>query len=373
LIAGITITATVVTAIYAFNLPNIYTAKTKFLPPQQGGGLLSAAMMQGALAAAIGGADILGESKSTKLYAELLKTEGLRDPIIERFKLQQVYKTKFREDVYSALTKTVTVQSGKEGIITVSVEDKDPTRAAEMANAFVEELKMLSAAMSMTGASNTKAFLEERIAKVRVGLTQAENDLKAFQAKYKTLDASQQAIVSASAVAQLTAQLTSQEIQLDVLRRTFADSSQEVKSLQQAVAVLRDKIARLQGNGGSGSLPGFEQIPERGQEYLHLMRKFKTAEAVHDMLVKQYEVAKLNSENDVSTIQVIQKALVPERKSKPLRRKIVLIAFLASLTGSLMAVLTGDQIAKMPALQRERWKSVFRIISLRRHGQRGVT
>lgn len=363
MIAATVVTATLFAAIYAFTLPNIYTAKTKLLPPQQGSGLLSAAMMQGALAAAVGGGDFagLGESKNTKLYAEMLQTEGLRDPIIDRFKLQEHFKKKYREDVYKQLQKTVTIQSGKEGIITISVDDTDPKRAAEMANAFVDELKKLTMQMSMTGASNSKAFLEERIAKARDELTQAENNLKAFQAKYKTIDATQQATVSVSAIAQLTAQLTSQEVQLGVLRRTYSETSQEVKSLLQSITVLRGKITSLQSRGGSVALPGFGQLPERGQEYLHLMRKFKTAEAVHDMLVRQFEVSRLNAENDVSTIQVIQKALVPERKSKPVRRKMLITAIFVSFIASVMLALIFENISSMDDKVKKRWRSLAKV------------
>lgn len=331
-IACLSICATAATALYTLTMPNIYTARTKILPPQQQSGLLSAAMMQGALAG-IGG-EILGESKAVKLYVEMLKIESLRDPIIDKFKLQEVYKKKYREDVHLAMTKTVTVVAGKEGIITISVDDKDPKRAADMANGMVDQLKTLTAHLSMTGASNSKLFLEERIAKAKGDLSKAENDLKTFQTKYKTIDANQQASLSMTATAQLSAQLTSQEIQLSVLRRTYADSSQTVKAVQQSIAVLKENIRRMQSDGGTVALPGFEQMPERGQEYLHLMRRFKTAEAVSDMLAKQYEMAKLNADNDVSSIQVIQKALVSERKSKPARGKIVILSLVIALLAS---------------------------------------
>ena len=361
MIACITVTATLATVIYALTLPNIYTAKTKILPPQQNSGLLSGAMMQGALAAAVGGGDMggLGDSKSAKLYTEMLKTEGLRDPIINRFKLQEVYKKKIREDVYNHLQKIVSIQAGKEGIITISVDDKDPMRAAEMANAFVDELKKLTMQMSMTGANNSKTYLEERLSKAKEELTLAENNLKAFQSKYKTIDVTQQASVAVSAIAQLTGQLTSQEVQLAVLRRTFPDSSQEVKTLLQSITVLKGKIAVLQSKGGSVSLPGFEQLPERGQEHLHLMRKFKTAESVYDMLVRQFEVSRLNAENDVSTIQVIQKALVPERKSKPAKSKLVMTSAFASLFFSLLLTFVMENMTKMTGENLKRWKSLW--------------
>jgi uncharacterized protein involved in exopolysaccharide biosynthesis len=105
--------------------------------------------------------------------------------------------------------------------------------------------------------------------------------------------------------------------------------------------VLKEKIGRLQSDGGSVALPGFEKIPERGQEYLNLMRQFKTAEAVHDMLVKQFEVAKLNMENDVSTIQILQQARVPTKANKPRRGFIITmmtsVALLFSLFGAFAA------------------------------------
>jgi capsule polysaccharide export protein KpsE/RkpR len=228
-----------------------------------------------------------------------------------------------------------------------------------MANAMVEELKKLTTGMSMTGAVNSKGFLEERIAKAKDELVQAEDSLKAYQSKYKTIDATQQATLSASATAQLAAQLTSQEIQLSVLRRTYADSSQAVKALQQSISVLKEKIDRLQAGGGSVALPGFEKIPERGQEFLHLMRRFKTAEAVNEMLAKQYEVAKLNAENDISSIQVIQQALVPEKKSKPARTVLVLTSMSVALLFSLLLAFALENVARMPDEERARWKALL--------------
>lgn len=338
MIAAITIVVAVVTTIYNFLLPDIYTARAKILPPQQQGGLLSAAMMQGALAA-IGG-DLAGESKTARLYAAMLETDALRDPIIEKFKLHEVYDEEYREDVYKAMGKKILVSTVKEGIISINVDDKEPKRAAEIANEMVTELKKLTTSMSMIVAGGSKSFLEERLSVSKAELTAAEDNLKRFQSKYKTIDASQQAALSVSAISQLTAQLNSQEIELNIQRRTYADTSQRVKTLQQSISVLKDKISRMQSDSGTVALPGFEKIPERGQEYLNLMRKFKTAEAVHDMLVKQYEVAKLNMENDVSTIQVLQHARIPTKPSKPRRAFVVTmmtcVAFLFSLVGALV-------------------------------------
>jgi uncharacterized protein involved in exopolysaccharide biosynthesis len=358
MILAITIATTIITAIYAFMLPNIYTAKAKLLPPQQQSGLLSAAMMQGALASL--GGELVGESKNARLYSEMLKIESLRDPIIDKFKLKEVYKAKFRQDIYKKLNDNVTIQTGKEGIITISVDDTDPKRSADLANAFVDELKKLTSKMNMTGAGNSRAFLEERIATSRKELNDAENALKSFQSKYKLIDAQAQAGVTMSALTQLNAKLTSQEIQLNILRRTLSESSQEVKNLRQSIAVLRDQISKYE-KSGSGVAPGFENVPELGQEYLHLIRSFKTAEAVYDMLTKQYETARLNEANDVSSIQVIQSAIVPEHKNKPQRRKMFEAAFFVSLLSSIALSFAIENISRMDEKTKRRWKDLIKI------------
>lgn len=358
LIGYITVGVTVLTAIITLLMPNIYTAKAKLLPPQQQSGLLSAAMMQGALAA-IGGDSLVGESKSAKLYAEMLKIESIRDPIIERFKLKEIYKKKYRQDVYKEMNKNIIITTGKEGIISITVDDKDAKRAAEIANALVDELKKLTSKMNMTGAGNNRAFLEERITSTKKELLDAENELKAFQSKYKMIDAQSQGGATMGVLTQLTAQITMQEIQLNTLLRSLSESSQEVKNQRQAIAALRNQIAKFE-KSGSGVVPGFEKVPERGQEYLHLMRRFKTAEAVFEMLTKQYEMARLNAENDVSTIQVVQNAIVPERKSKPVRRKIVTAALFISLLGSCVLALFMENFGKMSEGEKDRWKSLLR-------------
>jgi uncharacterized protein involved in exopolysaccharide biosynthesis len=358
MIIGITAAVTIITALYSLTLPNIYTAKAKVLPPQQSSGGLSAAMMTGALAAM--GGDLMGESKNTKLYSEILKIESLRNPIIERFKLKEVYKAKYLQDVYKKMNTNVIIQSGKEGIISISVDDKDPKRAADLANAHVDELRKLSARLTMTGATDSREFLERRVAETKKELTVAETNLKTFQSKHKILDAQAQAGATMGALNQLSAQLSIQESQLNTLLRTFSENSQQVKNLRQSIASMRGQIARYE-KSGSGVIPGFEDVPELGQEYLDLMRKFKTVEGVYEMLVRQYETARLNESNDVSSIQVIQSAVVPERKSKPARAKMVKISAFAALFFSVLLVFVRENFAGMDETAKARWKGLARV------------
>jgi uncharacterized protein involved in exopolysaccharide biosynthesis len=227
-----------------------------------------------------------------------------------------------------------------------------------MANAFVEELQKMTVRFNISGAGSSRAFLEERLATAKGDLAASENALKAFQLKYRALSAPQQAEASVRTLAELTAQLNAQEMQLSMLRRTLADSSQEVKNAKQSISVLKAQIVRFEKGPGSGVVPSFGSLPAREQEYLNLMRTFKTNEATYELLTKQYEMAKINEANDVSSIQVIQKAVVPEKKVKPERARIVLTyTFTAFILAVLLAV-GRHLLDSMPADQKRQWKTL---------------
>jgi len=352
LVTGITALLTVVITLL---LPKIYVATTKLYAPQQQPGGLSSLMAQGAAAGFTGELD----RSPAKLYSELLKLDSLRDPIIDRFKLMSLYKLKFRHDAHKILRANVSVQVGKEGIITVSVAEKDPARAADMANAFVEELQRLTVRLNITGAGSNRAFLEERIAKVKAELDEAENKLKKFQTDYRALSAPQQAETTVRTLSALTAQLNSQEIELSMMRRGMAESSQEVKNLKQSIAALKAQIARYESGSGSGMVAGFGAIPEREKLYLNLMRTFKTNEATYELLAKQLELAKVSEANDVSTIQVIQKALPPERKSRPERSRIVITYTFTAFLFAVTLALLQEYLRTVPEESKKQWLALL--------------
>jgi len=340
----LTAIAAVVAVICSILLPNIYTARAKILPSQQQSSMMSSMMMQGALANLAG--DLVTDKSPAKLYAELLKVESLRDPLIDRFKLTEVYDKKFRQDIYKLLNKKVSIQTGKEGIITIAVDDKDPKRAAALANAFVEELQKMTVTLNTTGAGNNRVFLEERLSRAKVDLEKSADSLKKFQEKNKAISFPEQAVGAIKGIASLEAQVTEKEVELAILRRTLTDSSQQVKNMRTAIANLRSQIVRYESGKGGGAVPMLGSAPGLAKEYLQVMREFKTNEMIAELLAKQYEMARLSEANDVSPVQIIQKATIPEKKSKPARAKIVLTTAFVTLFFSIFGILTLEYIKK---------------------------
>jgi tyrosine-protein kinase Etk/Wzc len=362
MIFWVTVTAFVLSVIVSLLLPKIFSSTARIIPPPQDQGMMAAMLGQvGGLAGLAGG--MLGGGTTGDLYVGMLRSEAVKDVIIDKFKLMDVYKKDYRIDTYEALDDRASIELGKkDGIISITVEDKDPKRAADMANAYVDELEKLSVTLNITGAGQNRKFLEQRLIKAKLDLERAEDNLKAYQAKNKALDITEQAKVTIGGVAQLRAQLAIQEVQLASLRSYLTDENDEIKTVKASIANLKGQIASLEGSGKGSSIPNVGSVPALGQEYLRLMRELKIQETIVEFLTKQYEMAKLSESKNVSGVQVLQSARIADKKTKPKRALIVLgITFMTFIFAVLLAFLL-EYRDQMGDEEREKWNSLRRYL-----------
>jgi uncharacterized protein involved in exopolysaccharide biosynthesis len=358
-----TVAAAALAAIISFFMPGIYSATAKIMPPQQEGTLLPAVMGQlGSLGTVAG--DVLGKGNKADMYLEILKSQAIMDPIIDRFKLMELYHQKYRQFTYKRLEDNASIEAGKKsGIISITVDDKDPKRAAAIANAYVEELDRLMKNVNVTGSGQKRIFLEKRLVAARADLVKAEEALRSFQSRHKTIVIEKQAEATIKGIAELRAQLVANEVQLATFRRQFTESSQEVKNAKSAVNNLRGQIARFEGAGTEDdAIPSVGSVPAIGQEHLRLMREFKTQEAIVDTLNKQRELASISEASTVSTLQVLQTATPPDFKSKPSRRKLVMLVTLSALLLSTAFAFVLENVEKMTDEEKERWRSSAKFV-----------
>jgi len=353
----------IITALITLFVPNVYTAKAMILPgDDEGVGMMGTMMAQmGGLAGLTGG--LAGGGTKADLYVTMLRSEALKDPIIDRFKLMELYKAKFRASVYDALDGSAAISVGKQdGVITIAVSDENPKMASVIANAYVEELGKLSIKLSMSGAGKNRVFLEERLVKAKTDLAAAEETLESFQTRNKAVAVTEQAKSTLEGVAQLRAQLVAQEVHLATLQQQFTIESQEVKSARVTIANLRGQIARLEGNAANGSMPGVGAMPQLSQEYARLMREFKVQETLVELLIKQYEMTKLSETKDVAPFQILQSAKVPERKSKPKRGQIVIMSVIATGLFMIMLAFAKESSERMSQEDRQRWCMILAML-----------
>jgi tyrosine-protein kinase Etk/Wzc len=331
---------------YSLTLPNIYTATAKMLPPQkESGGGLSALLGQGGGLAALASGGLGGGSD---LYLGILKSRSVGDAVIKRLDLAEVYQTKTMEATRATLDEAVKVQAGKDGIISITVEDKDPKRSALLANTIVEELGKTTIRLNLSKAGTERLFLEKRLDLVKKDLKAAEDDLKMFAQHNKIVQVDAQAKASIEGIARMKAELASREVQLSVLRSNQTEQSPEVKAIQTGVNRLKGEIGRLAGSSGDAEgIPSVGSVPGVGLEYSRKMRELKTQEAIFEQLTKQYEMAKLSEAKDSSAFQVLDEAVVPLNKSKPSRVLTVILATVSAFLVSVFLVFVLEYIEKM--------------------------
>jgi tyrosine-protein kinase Etk/Wzc len=349
LILGITLVFAAIAAVVALRLPNLYKAETRILPPQEKGGNLAAQLLgqAGGLVALAGG--IPGVKSQGELYVEIVKSRTVLDRIVERFDLMKLYKARYHEDARRTLLGFVKARDDrKSGIIFLTVEDPDPKRAAEMANAFVEELKSLAGGLAISEAGQRRMFFEEQIRSAKESLTRSEEEIKGFQQRTGLFQVDAQARVIIEGIARLRAIIVAKEVEAKVLRSFATAQNPDLKRVEEEIRALRAELQKVETSEGHGSDPimASGRVPEMGMEYLRKLRQLKYNETLFELLSKQFELAKLDEARDAVVIQVIDRAVPPERKSGPQRALIVMLsAFIALfLSAGVLAVVEVRKI-----------------------------
>jgi capsule polysaccharide export protein KpsE/RkpR len=348
-------------------IPSEYRSTAKIIPPEQSSGISQ--LVVGALtgrADALGGlaGDVLGAKTSGTIVTAMLQSRTVRDDIINQFDLRKLYWRKKYEDARRELaSRTEITEDKKSGVITVAVEDRDPVRARNIAQAYVDEANKMIASLSTSAAHRERVFLEKRLSEVKVDLDQSALQLSRFSSEKRTLDPATQGRAMIEAIASLNGQLIAAESELDALKQTYTQENVRVRSSQARVDALRSELAKIAGTtkDPDSIYPSLTDLPLLGNSYLDLYRKTKIYEAVYETLTKQYELAKVEEAKELPTIKVMDLPVVPERKSWPPR------TVLAGLGGFLF-VLFGVAFMRLPELWRSlddnnEWKIVALQIS----------
>lgn len=335
-----TVLAAVLSVVYVLMQANSYTAKTVILPPQQGASAASMMMAQlGGLGGLVGGA--AGMKSPSDLYIGLLKSHTLADSLIARFKLQARFEAKTMEATRDALAGATVIAVGKDGFITLEYTDKDPQFSATVANAYVDELDRLNGTVAITEAARKRLFFENQLKGSRANLDAAETALKQTQEKTGLIQLEKQGGAIIEAVANLRAQIASKEVELAGMRAFATESNPNYKQVQEVIVGLRTQLAKAEHTNIAGQgdvMVSTGKLPEVGLEYLRKTREMKYQETLFELLSKQFEMAKIDEAKSASLIQVVDKALVPERKSKPKRALTVILAtMMAFFIGVLLA------------------------------------
>ncbi len=254
------------------------------------------------------------------------------------------------DETRKELERYARITSGRDGIIVIEFEDKEPKRAATIANAYVEELYKLTQTLAVTEASQRRLFFERQLDQTRKNLANAE--VAARQGLEKgglvVIDAQGRGMVETTA--RLRGQIAVKEIQISAMRAFATGENPDLKQAQHELDAMKQELAKMEGSSSERDNTGSSGKAD-GMENLRLLRDVKYFETIFELLAKQYEIAKIDEARDASLIQVLDKAVEPERKSKPKRALIVILtAFLAGFLAIIWAFIkeAGERTRQDP-------------------------
>jgi uncharacterized protein involved in exopolysaccharide biosynthesis len=338
-ISQVAVFAALASTALAFLLPVKYTAEAVIVTPQQSQPSMSTlAQLSGGGSAALSSLSLLsgfGLRNASDLYVGILRSRTIADTLIDRFHLKQVYDDDNYYWARKHLARNTTIRAGKDTLIRIQVDDRSPDRAAKLANAYVEELAKHDANMALIEAKTRRVFFEQQLAAQKEQLADAEIALKNTQQSTGLVVPTGQAEAMIRSASQLQTEILSRQAQLEGLKTYVTEDNPRFQMVRREIGTLQAELAKLQqGNhvAGQPEVP-VEQLPEAALKYLRKYRDVKYHEALFEALARQYEAARLDEANAGSPLQIIDKAVAPERKSWPPRIWIILAATILSAIG----------------------------------------
>ncbi|HEY0760294.1 MAG TPA: Wzz/FepE/Etk N-terminal domain-containing protein [Acidisarcina sp.] len=336
----------------ALLLPRSYTATAVILPPQ-GSSAGSAVMSQlGALGAAgaLAGSS-LGVKNPNDMYVAMFRSRSVESAMVMRFGLVAEYHTRLVSDAVKAFDSRSTVISGtKDNLISISVRDKDPRRAAELANGYVDEYRAFSSTLAITEAAQRRLFFEQQLQQAKDNLATAEEALKKTEQTTGVLQIDSQTRELIQSAASLRAQIAAKEVEIRGMKSFASDQNPELQLAEQQLAGWQAQLSSLGGTqSGSGDdlLLAKARVPGAGLEYVRKLRDVKYYDTIFDLLARQFEVAKLDEARQGSLVQVVDPAVPPDHKTSPRRGLILLVGTAVGFCLSILWVLVTAALSKV--------------------------
>lgn len=313
-----------ISVLIAFSLPRYFVASTVVLPPQQQNSSLQGALAQlNGLASFAGGTSV---KTPEDLYVALFQTRKMQDRVIEKFDLTKRYEEVSLESARQTLASRVSVSADKKtGLITIEYYDSSANLAAEVANAYVDEMRKMLADIALTEAQQRRAFLEDQARRAESALDQAETAFLKAQKSTGFVVPEALADLGIRESAQIRAALTAKELELKAAGGALTPGNPAYKRLAAEISAMSEKLQTLEegravGGGERGRAPS-----------LALYREMKLRQAVLEQLLKQLEAAKFDVAKEGPLLQQIDVAAAPERPAKPRRASIVVLGLLISV------------------------------------------
>jgi uncharacterized protein involved in exopolysaccharide biosynthesis len=337
-----------ISLIYACLTPEVFKAECRVLPSSQGGNNMAMTLSQMGSIGVMAG--LLGGPTTGELLCGLLRGQTVVDRIIDQFDLMELYKQKsrikMREKVVSDIL--IAAEDMKSKIVTIAVLDKEPERAALMANAFVEELNKVLQSLSIGEAAQRRLFFERHMLEARKTMGDAEDELKKYQEKSGLVVMEPQVEAMLTSIAALRAQVAAKEVELSAIRSYARGSNPDLRRAESELSALRGELAKLEQmhkTSDEGTPASLREAPQLGLEYQRRLRDVQFSTAMYELMFRQFEAAKIDESREVMAVQIVDSATPPDHKYKPKIIQILAVGMLIGLCLGMFWAILSDYIS----------------------------
>src|SRR5262245_18630287 len=310
---------------YSISTPKIYESTATILVPREGNSnLLTGLAAATGLLQQVPGLSVPSLTPNRDLLVSVLRSRTVASAVVEKFSLQDRYSVRYFEDAVAKLQYKSTITASREGVISVKVEDSNPTVAADMANFFVEQLDRLVMQYGMGEGGRQRRFLTEQLARAKTDLESGEDVLRRFQERNRAIVLQDQTKGAIEAAARLKGEIVASEVQLQVIRNFATEANPDVTALRRRIDEMTRQLGRMQYGDAKDqqresrdfAVP-FARVPEVGLELVRLTREVKIQETLVTLLTQQLEHARIVEAKDIPVVQVLDRGVPAERYSKP--------------------------------------------------------
>ena len=334
----VTVVMAIAAVVISLMLPNWFKASSRLLLPSSGSGGLASVLLGDISSAA---QSLLGGAGGDYVrYLAILNSRTVMDDVVETFDLVTVYELEDEdfplEEARAALKDNVDfVVDQKFDFFSVEVLDKDPQRAADMSNYFVEKLDEINNRLSKQTAGNFREYVQSRYDQAGLDRQAMLDSLAVFQREYGVIDLEAQTQAYFTQLAELRGNAIQVEIQLAALRSQFGEDNRQAQSLE-AIVVAADQKYQDALAGQEAVFPvSQDRAPEMVKSYLNLMLERTIQERILELVAPMLEQAKFEEERTGKALQIVDAAIAPVEKFKP-KRSVICIA--ATLSAFILAI-----------------------------------
>ncbi|MCE5249194.1 hypothetical protein LLG96_03140 [bacterium] len=354
----------ILAGVTSFLMPKYYKSKASLLPPTD-------------TQKAFGFSDVLASIPVTTLrlgtkgspaeiFMGIVRSQTVGISIVEQFNLVEVYGVSDRDAALNVLNGLSDITTSREGLIDIEVEDRDPMRAAAIANAYVALLDSVNQVINQRGARERADFIEQQIHDNDIALAQAEMELKEFQIKTNAISPYQQARIALSIASELELDIMNKENALREYReKSYSNSHPVVREIMNSVMLREEQLHNMRFGAPHEARESLfiplQNAPDLTLQYAKLTRRVDILGTLEELLRQHYEESRIQQVNTTSTVTILDRAKPAILKCRPKRKLIVLVAGAASIFFSIVSIIIIEYFNKLSELNPENQLKVERL------------